>query len=299
MRGRVLVTGASGFVGRATVAALRDRGYEVHGVAREPAAAVEVDQWHTADLLDPATVAPLVREASPSHLLHLAWTTGHGAFWSDPANRDWIAATRRLAEAFSAAGGVRMVMSGSCAQYDWTGDVTPFSETTTPRHPATVYGQAKNEAMDLVEEAGSSHATALLFFPYGPFEATERLVPSVTRRLLAEENAPLTAGTQVRDFIHVADCGAALAALVDSEVTGPVNVGSGQGTTVLEVATTIGRIIGRENLLRVGAIRSDDGWSVVAAIDRLRDEVGFVPRYELEAGLRDAVDWWAQRTRRR
>jgi nucleoside-diphosphate-sugar epimerase len=292
---RALVTGASGFVGRAAIEALAAAGYEVHAVSRGRR---EGANWHTADLLEPRAVPELMRATRPSHLLHLAWTTEHGRYWEDPANVDWVAATRLLLEAFSKADGSRFVLAGSCAQYDWSGG-EPRSEEHTPRKPATLYGRAKQEASDLVEASGLSAATGLLFFPYGPHERPERLVPSVARRLLAGEEAPASTGTQVRDFIHVSDCGGALAALLHSDVTGSVNVGSGVGTSVTDVAEAVARIVGHPDLLRLGTLPGDDRTTVVAAVDRLRDEVGFVPRLSLEQGLRQTVEWWRQRTRRR
>jgi nucleoside-diphosphate-sugar epimerase len=291
----VLVTGASGFIGRAAVAALDAAGFEVLPVSRGRG---EGAAWHAVDLLKPDTAEELMRATRPSHLLHLAWTTEHRRYWEDPTNADWVAATRRLLDAFGEAGGSRFVFAGSCAQYDWSSG-QPLSETETPRRPATLYGRAKQEAAEIVEASGLSTATALLFFPYGPHERPERLVPSVARRLLAGEEAPTSSGTQVRDFVHVSDCGGALAALVNSNTTGPVNVGGGEGTSVAAVAEAIARIIGRPELLRLGALPGDDRTSVVAALDRLHDEVGFTPRLSLEQGLRDAVEWWRQRTRRR
>jgi nucleoside-diphosphate-sugar epimerase len=192
------------------------------------------------------------------------------------------------------------VLAGSCAQYDWDAPTTLLSEASSPRRPATLYGRAKQATSDVLEAwaetTGLSLATALIFFPYGPFEQPERLVPSVARSLLAGEPAAVSAGTQVRDFLHVTDCGAALAALVGGTVTGPVNVGSGHGSPVADVARTIARIVGREDLLRIGALPTrDEAPRVVADTVRLRDEVGVVPRYELEDGLRDAVDWWRGR----
>lgn len=281
---RALVTGARGFVGRFAVDALQRRGFEVFAAGRREA-----------DLLEPAEVAALVHEAAASHLLHLAWTTEHGRYWDDPANRDWVEATRRLFDAFAEAGGSRVVLAGSCAQYDWEAE-GPFSESETPRRPATLYGQAKQEASEFVRDSG---ATAILFFPYGPHERPERLVPSVARRVLAGEKAPTSAGTQVRDFMHVADCGSSLAALVESNVTGAVNIGTGDGTSVADVARAVAWLAGGEELLELGALPGDDTSSVVAATWRLREEVGFVPAFTLEEGLRDAVEWWRQRTRRR
>jgi nucleoside-diphosphate-sugar epimerase len=299
---RALVTGASGFVGRCAIEALRARGFEVHGVARRPLGDIQVDTWHRANLLDPSATARVVREAGAKHILHLAWTTEHARYWEDVTNRDWISATRRLVTAFAEAGGSRFVLAGSCAQYEWSRP-GPLSERETPRRPATLYGRAKQETAELLESSPAwvslSTATGLVFFPYGPHERPERLVPSVARHLLAGEEAPVSAGAQVRDFLHVRDCGAALAALLDSEVTGPVNVGSGKGTAVADVAAFVARIVGRPELLRLGALPGADETHVVAATERLRNEVGFVPRLDLEEGLRDAVEWWRQRVRRR
>jgi nucleoside-diphosphate-sugar epimerase len=297
---RALVTGASGFVGRTAVAALRARGFEVHAVARRAEPSIEADAWHEADLLDSAGLAPLVDASRASHLLLLAWTTEHGAFWSDPANLDWSRATLELAGAFAEAGGERSVLVGSCAQYDWDALGTgPADENESPRRPATLYGQAKEETARRLEAGELSHATALLFFPYGPYDNAERLVPSLTRDLLAGLEATVKSGAEVRDFVHAEDCGAALAALLDSGVTGAVNVGTGQPSTIAEVARTVARIVRHEDLLQVDPPRGEPS-TVVASVRRLTEEVGFVPRYDLESGLRQTVDWLRdQRTRRR
>jgi nucleoside-diphosphate-sugar epimerase len=295
---RAVVTGASGFIGRAAVESLARLGFEVHAVARRHSPEVPVHAWHELDLLDNRVGAALFRGLGATHLLHLAWTTEHGRYWEDPANRDWVASTRRLVEAFGEAGGERVVLAGSCAQYDWSRR-EPFSEEETPRRPASLYGQTKQEAAEWLDASGIPSATGILFYPYGPFEPEGHLVPSVTLSLLAGEEAKTTPGAQVRDYVHVADCGAALAALVAGSATGSVNVGTGQGAPVAEIARTVARLVGREDLLRVGAIPGEDETRVVADTTRLREEVGFTPRYELEKGLREAVDWWRQPTRRR
>jgi nucleoside-diphosphate-sugar epimerase len=296
---RVLVTGASGFIGRAAVAALQSRGHEVHGVARTPVEDVEVHAWHAVNLLDQTAATRLTRETEATHLLHTAWETTHGSFWSDSANLVWTKATTGLVEAFAEAGGNRAVMAGTCAQYDWDAQATSpsglMNETETPRRPTSVYGSAKQATTELLEtwstKVGLSYATGLLFFPYGPFDKPGRLVPAMTRNLLAGEEFEVTAGNQIRDFIHVNDCGAALAALTVSDVSGAVNIGTGEASSVAAVAGTIARILGREDLLRIEMPDGEESSTVVADPTRLRNEVGVASRYNLETGLRNTIEW--------
>jgi nucleoside-diphosphate-sugar epimerase len=98
----------------------------------------------------------------------------------------------------------------------------------------------------------------------------------------------------VRDFLHVADVAGAFAALVGSDVSGAVNVASGEGVEIREVVERIGALAARPDLLRIGALpaREGDPPRLVAGTRRLNDEVGWQPRFSLEDGLRDALDWW-------
>ncbi len=295
---RVLVTGASGYVGRQTLEPLARLGFEVHGLARRPLD-LPGCRWHALDLFDEGALAAALAAIRPSHLLHLAWTTEHGKFWTDPANEAWRAATRDLVARFIAAGGERCVIAGSGAEYDWSG-TAPLSEDRTPLRPTTPYGQAKAETFRAVHAqaaaAGLAYAHARLFFSYGPFEQPQRLVPSIIRALLKGEPARLTAGTQVRDFLDVRDIGRCLALLLASEVEGAVNVASGTGVSVARIAGLLGDSIGRPDLIEFGALSlpREEPPSVVADISRLVTEVGAKPEITLEQGLADTLAWWRE-----
>jgi nucleoside-diphosphate-sugar epimerase len=292
---RVLVTGASGFVGRHVVEQLAGRGHEVHAVARAGVGAdVPGVRWHAADLLDGASAAALVREVAAEALLHLAWYAEPGAFWRSPENVRWVEASLALARAFVDAGGRRLVVAGTCAEYDWHDGLC--SEASTPLAPATLYGRSKH-ALEIVlsglaVEAPLSFAWGRIFFVYGPGEHPARLTASVVGALLRGEPARLSAGTQVRDFLHVADVAGAFVALVESDVQGPVNVGWGDPTPVRRLAELVAEIVGRPELLRLGALGAagEEPPLVVADPRRLRDDVGFTPRFDLRTGLQDTVD---------
>lgn len=296
---RILLTGATGLIGRHLPPRLVERGFQVHAVSSRPRPGDAGDvSWHTVDLLAPDAVDPLLAEVQPSHLIHLAWHAGAHERWTTVENVRWLEASLALLRAFARHGGRRAVMGGTCAEYDWRFGLC--SEAVTPLEPATLYGRTKlalgEVAMAAGEALGVSLAWARVFFVYGPGEDSTRLVASVARALLGGEQARTSAGTQVRDYLHASDVADALAALLASEACGAVNVGSGEATTLREIVEAIGRLVGRPELIRLGALASspDEAPFVVADVRRLRGEVGWQPRRGLDAGLADTVAWWRE-----
>ncbi len=287
---RILVTGATGFVGAAAARALLARGAEVHGTTASGRAGPPGMVAHRCDLLDDAAIAALIARLRPTHLLHAAWDVTHGAYWTAPANLDWLAAGARLLRRFLDAGGQRAVGVGSCAEYAWTAE--RYTEATAPLAPATPYGRCKlalAEAFAAAGMLGASTAWARLFFPYGPGDGPQRFIPALLRSLAAGEPFATTAGTQRRDFIHIADVGEALAALLLGPVAGPVNIAGGEGVALRDIALECAAALGADPaLLRFGAlpIRPGDPPSLVADVARLREEVGFNPRIPWREGIR-------------
>jgi nucleoside-diphosphate-sugar epimerase len=251
-------------------------------------------------LFDERGVADLVASIGASHLLHLAWYAEPGKFWNSAENLRWVRASLSLAQAFAEAGGREMAVAGSCAEYDWTLAGGDCVEGVTPLNPATLYGASKH-ALRLVLEAYAREAKLRLawgriFLLYGPWEHKARLVPSVILPLLAGREALCSHGAQVRDFMHAADVAGAFAALLDSPVSGPVNIASGHAVPIRDLVGLLGRELGGESLIRLGALADNSPPRLVPAVDRLRREVGFRPAFTLEEGLRDAILWWRSQT---
>lgn len=166
----MLVTGASGFVGRQTIGKLLELSYEVHAVGNTVTDARA--RWYRADLLDQAARRQLVTAVRPHALLHCAWVTRHGAFWTAPENLDWVAASLDLARVAAQHGVQRMLMVGSCAEYDWRAPPARPWQETDPCHPASLYGIAKDALHRLVagfaEASGIGLIWARLFHLYRP-----------------------------------------------------------------------------------------------------------------------------------
>ena len=298
---RVIVTGASGFVGQCAVGGLLHRGAEVVALSRK-AAPIAGARTILADLFDPDATKRILADVRPDTILHLAWTVVPNLFWTAPENSDWIAATVQLARSALDAGVTRIVGVGTCFEYAWP-DNSACDETTTPIAPTTPYAIAKDATRQalagLCAEKNLSFAWARLFFLYGPFEHPSRLVPSLAINLARGLPAPLSSGNQVRDFMDVRDAGDALAALAVSSVAGDVNIGTGRAVTLAEIADCLGRIAGRPDLIARGAIpdRPNEAPYIVAATERLRTEVGAPAPRPLEQGLAESYAWWQSRAK--
>ncbi|HEV2571842.1 NAD(P)-dependent oxidoreductase [Methylocella sp. CPCC 101449] len=296
---RILVTGASGFVGRHTIGHLAAAGHEVIAAGRLRSIEHPGIRWINDDLIQPAVAARIGAAVRPDILLHLAWTVEAGKFWTDPDNLDWVAASLSLARACAEKGTQRICMVGSCYEYQWPADGL-CREATTPSGSHTLYDVAKDSVRRVLEkyaaEIGISVAWARLFNLYGPFEDPNRLVASVARALLAGRTTAVSSGKAIRDYMDIRDTGAALAALTTSDVSGIINIATGEGIRVADIVREIADIAGRPELVRFGALPDrDEPLRIVADVGRLRNELKCpAPTKSRRDNLADALSFWRE-----
>ena len=155
-----LITGITGQDGSYLAEFLLEKGYEVHGVYHLRASPdVPNVRWHRTDLLDREELRSLVKRVRATHLLHFAWYTDPGRYWSSAENIRWSDASADLVEAFIQSGGERIVGAGSCAEYEW--GRASYSERATPQRPATLYGASKLRLYDLTETLAHERGASL------------------------------------------------------------------------------------------------------------------------------------------
>jgi nucleoside-diphosphate-sugar epimerase len=295
----IVLTGATGFIGSHVARRLLVAGHKVTAVVR-PAS----DLWRIKDLLPSLTLLEgdlsvlsglrgSLAAARPDLFIHLAWLGQK----LTPAAGNIVAlgSSLELLQLMPEIGCRRIMMAGSCFEYAPSRDELMEE---SPAKPHDLYGAAKHALF-----LAGSHFAALtkieliwprIFYVYGPHEDPRRLVSSVIVALLKGESAPTTRGEQMRDYLHVEDVADALCAIAENGVSGAVNVASGTDVTVAQVATQIGRLTGRPDLLRLGALPYREGEPMVirAGTRRLRDEVGWKARFDLAGGLADTINWW-------
>jgi nucleoside-diphosphate-sugar epimerase len=303
---RVLVTGAGGFIGRWSVGPLLAKGYEVHAalsarehrnVPAELAGAIV----HHADLLNHSEADALVKRAAPTHLLHFAWIATPGAYWHSQENFRWLAASEHLLRRFRAHGGVRALLAGSCVEYDWSRagvceeDSSPLAEQSAaaPSPYAAAKAALHKVLTEFAREERLSAAWGRIFFQFGPYEYPDRLVASVIRNLLLNQEALCTHGRQIRSFLHVADVGGAFASVLDSPLEGAVNIGSDERIALKDLIERIALEIGRIDLVRLGArvAPPEEPPLLVPDVRRLH-ALPWRPRFTLPQGITDTIAWW-------
>jgi nucleoside-diphosphate-sugar epimerase len=302
---RVLLTGATGFVGSQVARVLVAAGCDVQALVRPGAgrerlaglegrlATIEGDLASVAD-------AGVLRRIAPEVCIHLAWYAEPRRYLHAVGeNLASLRTSLDLVEALAAAGCRRLVAAGTCAEYGVPAGRTPLDEQA-PLRPATPYARAKAAlalaAQDIAAEAGMEFAWARLFFLYGPWEHPARVIPSAVLACLRGEAFPATAGEQVRDYLHVADAAAALWAVAASGKAGPVNVCSGEGVTLRSVLEAVEAASGRPGTIRYGEVPYGQGeWMWMRGTNARLLETGWSPRFSLEAGIASTVTWWRGR----
>ena len=296
---RVLVTGATGFIGRESISPLLERAFEVHALyVKEPIIGDPRVTWHKADLLDHNAGYELCATILPTHLLHFAWHVDPKDYKTSALNGAWKEATLALLHAFGESGGKRAVFAGTCMEYDWMIPQDALSENTSAIAPATIYGHAKNDTRLAAEKYARENQLSLawgrIFNLYGPFESLGRLMPNVITSLQRGKKVTITSADRVFDYSYVRDTAGAFAALLDSDVTGAVNIASGSPVTLGEIVNTIGNIVGRTDLIELDAGLGHQGEPdrIVADVSRLSNEVGWHPQYDLHQGLAETIEWW-------
>lgn len=255
---KVLLTGATGFVGKQIALALVNAGSTVRATTRRKRALTDAvsEIVYTPDLFseDVAFFECLLEGVDV--IVHAAWFVDHGNYISSPENLSSLVGTINFAKAAIKMGTPRFVGVGTCFEYDLSASMPLTSNS--PLNPDTAYGAAKVAAFwalsSAFREANISFAWGRLFYLYGEGEDSRRLVPHIRSHLEAGKPVYMSSGNQVRDYLDVAEAGRQIVHLALGNEEGPVNICSGYPQSLKNLARSFAIPLGRENLLRFGAI---------------------------------------------
>lgn len=330
---RVLLTGGAGYIGSHTAVALSERGHDIvildnfsnaerdvpHRLKRLIAQDIEIIE---ADILDTPAVISALKQYSIEAVLHFAALKAVGESEADPLlyyDRN-IIGTIRLLQAMQAAGVKRIVFSSSATVYGQP-DQSPILEDA-PTKVENIYGRTKLVIEDLIRDlarTGKLKGAANLryFNPVGAHPSAligetfrgvpNNLMPYITQVATGERpylnvfgtDYPTRDGTGERDYIHVVDLAEAHALAVehicvqDCSIT--LNLGTGQGTTVLELVKTFETVTNRQIKLNHTSRRAGDVASYYANPTLAKQLLGWEAKRDIEDMCRDSWRWQAAR----
>jgi nucleoside-diphosphate-sugar epimerase len=299
---KILLTGPTGFVGSAFARLAIQRGHSVaglvipsesipaslskHGAEGGQARAVT---WLRGTLED----APWadIEVFGADACVHMAWITTPGVYLESPDNFRFLEASTTFLRRVQELGANYLVGLGTCIEYQITNQ--PLSEERTLIAPTTTYSRCKNELrLQMEQEAqtrGFKFCWARVFYPYGPGEHLSRLCSATIQKLSRGEKIMLKTPNSTKDYIFIEDLAEALLCVVESKYNGTINLGTGVGVSVLEIAQTLGRMMGRSELIGVVEPPEVDPLGyVVADASRLR-RLGWRPAHTLAEGLRKMI----------
>ncbi len=300
---RVALTGTSGFLGRRVAARARQRGWEVRGLTRTPGrAAPDGVQLVVGDLSMPSVAADLMRGADV--FIHLA------SLGVQSRDREWGASIETNVEhlipwlqASQEAGVARQVVAGTCLEYrghgvlpdaPWDGPA-PRCREDDSLEAGSIYGATKAAggllARAWARTAGADLRYLRLSSLYGPDDDAEKFLPSLIRASCRGETFAMSAGAQVREWLWVDDAAEAvlLAAEGGAPATQTINVGTGEGVSLIELASRVFRLAGQDRaLIRAGTVayRPGEVHHLVMDSARAHADLGWSPRVALDDGLR-------------
>ena len=296
MSKRVLITGGTGFIGRNVVNQLIEKGYEVHSLVFPPFAPEQKGLFqYEMNLMDSVAVARFLSENKFENLIHLAWYVGKGCHVHN-FNMDWTISTLNLIKLFVEYGGKCFVGAGTISEYEYKYGY--LLEDTTPTDPQTLYGNSKNAIFNIAKvyckQNDCKFKWPRIFNLYGPAEKPARLMPSVINSCLKGEDVKVSDCLKFQDYLHVEDTASGIIAVFESDIDGAVNICSGKPVQLREIVNKIAEYTDFKGQILWGAIPAAFGDDLVVGNNEKLKSTGWVPKYNLEEGLKQTINWWKE-----
>jgi UDP-glucose 4-epimerase len=315
----VLVTGGAGYIGSVTVELLREKGESVvvlDNLSRGHRAAVDGSvPFYEGNIGDSDLVQKIVKERGISACVHFAAFAYVGESVTDPNLyfENNVAQGVRLLDALIASNVKQVVFSSTCATYGEPRQI-PIDETH-PQHPTNPYGWSKffmERILESYDRAFGLKFVALRYFNAAGaipgrgehHDPEPHLIPNVLSAAegglgfvsVFGDSYPTPDGTCIRDYIHVADLGdahiRALEYLKKDNDSTHINLGNGQGYSVLEVVEAAKKVTGKNIETRMEPQRPGDPSRLIADAKKALDVLGWKPAYpDLETIIDSAWKW--------
>lgn len=235
---KIIITGASGFIGKHVINKINRTLFEVHLFSRTiPDNMKKGDFWHRVDLGNLYEVNYIMKKIKASHIIHLAWDVKKNNFAESLVNIEWITKSINLLNAFVNNGGKHFVGAGTCFEYDL--ENKNILTELSPCAPQTLYGKCKYEFGKIAEKICVENSVRFvwgrIFYPYGLGEEPRKLFSTVISSFKNNEKFTCKNPEDIIDYIHISDIASDFADFIlKDEIYGFKNVCTGEGIVIEE-----------------------------------------------------------------
>jgi nucleoside-diphosphate-sugar epimerase len=289
---RILLTGPTGFIGSAFTRLALSRAHSIAGLVL-PSEKVPETLMNSARfraLRGTLETVPWneIENFQPEVCIHAAWITTPGVYLESPENFKFLEQSVSFLREVRERGTKHIVALGTCIEYKMTG--AALSESGTPLEPTTVYSRCKNELRIQLEAAAAQEdfrfCWARVFYPYGPGEHPSRLCSSILGKIRRGETVVLKTPHSTKDYIFIEDLAEALLTVTEVRFSGAINLGTGVGVSVRDIARKLARMLGSEQLIEEAEATAPDPLDYVVADASRLQALGWKPAHTIEQGLR-------------
>lgn len=292
----ILVTGASGFIGKSLIPLLLEKGYKICGIKFEnniePQENLRIE---TLDLLDINKTKEFLKKNNFSGLIHLAWY-GDKKVHTHDINVDWVAASINIIRNFA---GKKVLFAGSISEYDFKYGY--FTEGITPLSNNSLYGQCKASLYNILssyyKDRNIDFKWSRIFNLYGPNERPQRLMPSVINSCLKDEDVRVSDCLKFQDYLHVEDVANAILMQYENDIEGAVNICSGKPIQLRKIVNKITDLTDFKGKILWGAVPAAFGDDVVVGNNEILKSIGWKQKYSLDEGLKQTINWWKEKNK--
>ena len=298
---KVLVTGASGFIGKNLINILDPDDYEIHAIYNQnkPINDLKKITWHQVDLFKDKEVKEVMKVIKPTHIIHLAWYAEHGKFWNSDKNIGWVDATIKLFKEFKKFNGKKFIVSGTKAEYfygeffeEHLNSVFECLEEMEP-NPDTLYGKSKNllhKNLKDLDKENKSLVWARIFDTYGPHENEKKFCSYVIKS--AQNNKVISCNNPLleMDFLHVKDIAKAFKEILLNNFIGTINISSGESISLKDISEYILKKLKKEELLELNYHSKDH--RKIFGNNNILKSIGWSAEYKIESGLDNLINFY-------
>lgn len=291
MTKKVLVTGATGLIGKELIEPLLESGFEVYAITIDDAVPCKGVTWVKGNLFDEDFIKNTFDTVKPEYLLNMAWATT-GDYLRSDINYNFLCAGVNLLKHFKNNGGRRAIFAGTCFEYKFGNN--NLKENNELDVDKSVYTFCKHKLHEIAEYFcrmnGISFGYGRIFYVYGRNENKTRLTGMILDKLSHDQEVIIKSGTLIKDYMYSKDIAGAFVKFLDSNIEGVVNICTGKPISIKEFALEIENSMHKSGLIKFQDEISNQPPVIVGDNLRLLNEVKYENKYSLKEALKEILE---------